>query len=173
MSDPIEVPPGFQKAIAKQDSLRPTPGDLADAIPGEFAVETIVPARGVNWPARKRIDYKGIRLRNADGTPNKTAKNLIDLHEPAARAGVDIVDKLHAGDYAERAATAAEREEQGKQQYLAVTAAERYAKQKKLKHAGRRIGDALENLWSDHNGTMVRLAFEFKGDSVTVWHYPA
>ena len=99
MPEAIEIPLGFQKAIAKEDSLRPTPSDLAAAIPDEFAVETIVPARGVNWPARKRIDYKGIRLRNADGTPNKIAKNLVELHRPAARYGADIIPKLQAGDY--------------------------------------------------------------------------
>lgn len=159
MRTPIEVPVGFQEAIAKQDELRPTPSDLADAIPAEFAVETIVPARGVNWPARKRIDYKGIRLRNADGTLNKTGKNLLDLHAPAGRFGADIIPKLQAGDYS-RVEVTVER----LLPYDERTAA-RWASLSGLR-AIRRFGEWLNgryrrpawNLWWDGDA-LVRMAF--------------
>jgi hypothetical protein len=94
------APDEFVEAIAEQDAARPTPSDLKDAIPDEFAVETIVPARGKNWPAEKRVDYRRIRIHNADGTLNKTGKNLVELHRPQARIGGEINERLREGDFA-------------------------------------------------------------------------
>lgn len=97
----IVVPEAFTEAIAKMDAARPSPSDMADAIPDEFATEVVVPARGKNCPATKRIDYKGVKLRNADGTLNKVAKDSLDLYGPARRLGAEIMDKLNAGDLAD------------------------------------------------------------------------
>lgn len=96
-----KVPDAFSDAIAKMYAARPSASDMADAIPDEFATEVDVPARGENWKASKRIDYKKVRIRNADGTLNKTGKDLLDLHGPARRMGAEIMDRLNAGDMAD------------------------------------------------------------------------
>lgn len=98
----VKVPDAFSDAIAKMDAARPSPSDMADAVPDEFAVEVDVPARGENWKATKRIDYKGVGIRNADGTLNKVGKDMLDLYGPSRRLGADIMDRLNAGDLADR-----------------------------------------------------------------------
>lgn len=94
--DPIEVPVAFQEAMAKVDAAKPSQADICDALPEECAVE-VTGVRG-----EKRIDYKKVPIRNADGSLNRYGKNLIELHEPAAKAGSDIVDRMQAGDLEDR-----------------------------------------------------------------------
>ena len=93
-----KVPQAFTDAIAKMDAARPSTSDMAAAIPDEFATEVTVPARGKDWKASKRVDYKRVKIRNADGTLNKVGKDMLDLHGPARRLGAEVMDKLNAGD---------------------------------------------------------------------------
>jgi hypothetical protein len=153
---PIEVPAGFQEAMAKVDAAKPSQADICDALPEECAVE-VTTLRG-----EKRIDYKKIPVRNADGTANKYAKNLADLHAPAARIGAEVVDKLVAGDYDDHDEQAFERE---RKLPLSPDIAERAAVRQGLRPV-KSEGEWLNGrwrrpetgLWVNADGRLVRLA---------------
>lgn len=83
--------------VTAADRLKPSQGDIDDALKGLPQVE-VRTAKG-----ETRIDYPEVPLTNADGTPNRYAKNLMDLHAPAARKGDEVsrevsakIDKLKA-----------------------------------------------------------------------------
>jgi hypothetical protein len=152
------APEGFVEAIAEQDAARPSPSDLKDAIPDEFAVETIIPARGVNWPAETRVDYRRVRIKNADGTLNKTGKNLVDLHRPQARIGGEINERLREGDFAPKPKPRVEE----RRFPLSAAAIVGFATRAGLVPGkGHCIGQhdvfGIPNLWRDKRGQLVRV----------------
>jgi hypothetical protein len=155
-----EVGPDWFEAQAKLKTLEPTQSDIIDALPEECAVEAV----GVH--GEKRIDFKGVPIKNADGSLNKYAHNLIDMHRPAAVAGSEMTQKLQGGDYAERAQQTAETE---RVQPLDAETANRIARARDLVRApaygsrtfrGRSVADAagVPNLWITADGRLVRLA---------------
>src|SRR5689334_17117745 len=66
---------------------------LRDAISDQFAVEV----EGVR--GEKRIDYKKIPIRNADGSLNRNGRALLEINAPALRMGQEVADKMKAHDY--------------------------------------------------------------------------
>ena len=149
----------FVEAVARQRALAPTPSDMKDAIPEEFATE-VVGIRG-----KKRTDYKGIRIKDKSGALNKTAKNMIDMHRPAAEAGKDFSERYRAGDLDAKAQQAheVERKHAASPDVLA-----RCAKACELepvpvtrgRFRGREVCDETGafNLWLDEHGKTVRIA---------------
>jgi len=161
-SGPKMPTPAFLDAVARVKALAPSQEDICDALPAENAVE-VVGVRG-----EKRIDYKGIRIKDASGGLNRSAKNLIDLHRPAAEAGRDITAKQAAGDYEYKPQHTAEVE---RKQPLAADVAVRIARTHGLtdvralrpgraRYHGRSIRDenGVPNLWMDAERRLVRIA---------------
>lgn len=72
----------------KVDALTPTQGDVDDALKGLEPTPVVTPEGGV------RLDYNSIPLKNADGSLTRYAKNLIDLHAPATRAGGEFAGEM-------------------------------------------------------------------------------
>ncbi len=169
-----EVGPDWFEAQAKLKALEPSQGDIIDALPEECAVEVV----GVHGD--KRIDYKGVPIKNADGTKNRYAKNLIDMHRPAAVAGAEISQKLHGGDYAARSQNTSEVE---RKQPLDAETANRVARARDLIRVhsrnrtfrGRSICDAVgvPNLWLTSSGGLVRIALVGTRESSRVEIYSA
>lgn len=161
--EPVSMPgPAFAEAIAKVDALKPSQADINAALPAENAVE-VVGVRGV-----KRIDYKGIRIKNKSGDLNRAGKNLIDMHKPSALAGADISAKMAAGDYAYKPQHTAEVE---RKQVLSPDVAARIARSEGLtdvralrrgrsRYHGRSVTDeaGVPNLWLDEERRLVRIA---------------
>ena len=172
-----EVTMDYVLARKKVRAARPTPSDMADALPEECAVEVVDERTGT-----KRIDYKGIKIKNADGTLNKYGKNLIEMHEKHHAVGVEIEQKHRAGDFASRAQHTSEVERKWP---LNPDIAERVAKARGLmrvhvprgKHTfrGRSIcgSEPVPNLWFDKDGRLVRLAMVGTRESQRVEVYSA
>ena len=163
------MPTAFTEAIAKVEAAKPSQSDVCDALPDECAVE----AEGVR--GEKRIDYKKVPIRNADGTLNKAGKNLLDLNRPAAEAGKDIVEKLRAGDLDDKPQMAAEVE---RKRPLDPRVAAKVAEMRGLRPAracGIRAEDETgrPNLWRDSNGHLVRIALVGTRESSRIETYPA
>lgn len=76
--------------VVKVQKSGPSASDLASAMPSECAVQH------TDEMGNERIDYEGVPLKNADGTPNKYAKRLAELHMPRARKGAELSQKLAA-----------------------------------------------------------------------------
>lgn len=172
---PVEVPLGFQEAMTKVDAAKPSQADISAALPDQFAVE-VTGVRG-----EKRIDYKGVPIRNADGTLNKAGKNLLDLHAPAARVGADVTEKLKAGDYDDQPQHTEERE---RKQPLSADVALRVARAQKLTdvralrpHRSRYHGisitdeNGVPNLWMNEDRRLVRIALVGTRESSRVMVY--
>lgn len=167
------VPAEFAEAIAKVDAARPSQADICDALPEQCAVEV------EDVYGAKRIDYKGVPIKNADGTLNRYGKNLIDMHAPAAHAGAEIVDKLRAGDYDDEPEPTAERE---RVRPLDPDVASRVAERRGLvavrgeRVRGRSVRDAsgVRNLWLEPStGRLFRMAFVGTERSARVETYHA
>lgn len=161
MGERHQVGPDWFEAQAKLKALEPSQADICDALPEECAVEVV----GVH--GEKRIDYKNIPIKNADGTKNKYAKNLIDMHRPAAVAGAQMSEKLAGGDYAAKPQTSNEKE---RRQYADTEMLERVARGRDLmrvhaprgsrRYRGRAVDDifGVPNLWLTEDGRLVRIA---------------
>jgi len=155
--DPARVPgEEWVEAVKKVTSLRPSQADISSAMPEQFAVEAEGP-RG-----EKRIDYIGVPVKNADGTPNKYAKRLIDMHEPAAKAGADLTAKLAAGDYDQKPDTETPRNRESDPSLLPRSAERRGLRpvpRQRGYYFGRPVLDVWGhfNLWLDEHGRLRRL----------------
>ena len=168
------VPRGFQQAIAKQEAAKPSQADISSALPEECAVQ-VTGVRG-----KKRVDYKKVKIRNADGSLNKYGKNLLDLHRPAALAGADIVPKLNAGDLDDKPQHTADVE---RKHPLDPRIAENVARSRGLtpvrgERAPLRLGavhvrdeTGTPNLWLDKDGRLHRMAFVGTEESQRVETY--
>lgn len=73
-------------------AARPSASDIASAMPRENAVVSTDPTTG-----RERVDYEGVKIRNADGTLNKVGRRMLDLHAPQARLAAELSQKVSAG----------------------------------------------------------------------------
>lgn len=69
----------------------PSQGDVDDALKGLPPTPVVTP-EGV-----ESVEYRDIPLKHADGSLTRYAKNLIDLHAPAARAGASFAGEVVAG----------------------------------------------------------------------------
>lgn len=87
--------------VARVTAARPTQSDISSAMPAENAVHT-QDAHGAS-----RVDYRGVKIKNADGTLNKYGRRLIEMHEKQARLGAELslkvsgatpVETLRTGD---------------------------------------------------------------------------
>lgn len=172
-----EITMDYILARKKVRAARPSQSDICDALPEENAVEVTDERTG-----KKRIDYKGVKIKNADGTLNKYGKNLIDMHAEHHRVGVEVEEKKRHGDYAEKAQHTADIERKWP---LDPVIAERVAKARKLMrvHAppGKRTFrflnicdvNGIPNLWFDENGRLVRMAMVGTRESQRVEVYSA
>lgn len=86
---PIIVSGDALDAIVAAERAKPSRGDIKDAFRGLEPTEVVDPVSG-----ETREDFANIPLKNADGSLTKHAKNLMDLHAPAARAGAVAGEKL-------------------------------------------------------------------------------
>ncbi len=169
-----EIPEAFVEANKKVTDAQPSQADISDALPEECAVE-VTGIRG-----KKRIDYNGVPLRNADGTMNKYAKNLIDLHEPVGRIGVEVTQKLQAGDYRDHPQHTVDFE---RKQHMSRGEMIRIAKSMKLepiftsgsRFMGRTVCDetGMPNLWFNQYNRLVRIALVGTAASSRAVEYPA
>lgn len=75
-------------AYAKVVAAQAPQGDVNDALRGLEGVEV------ENVDGTKRIDYPAIPLKTADGKLTRYAKNLIDMHAPAARVGAEVAQEI-------------------------------------------------------------------------------
>ena len=160
MSERVEVGSEWFEAQAKLKALEPSQSTISESLPDECAFEVVGPH------GEKRIDYKGVPIKNADGTPNKYAKRLVDMHRPAAEAGAEMSQKMAAGDYADHVPVDAterkhpidpdlmERLARGRGLMLA------HAEGGARLYRGRSICDecGVPNLWLDKSGRLVRMA---------------
>lgn len=80
----------FVEGVAKVREARPSPADLASALPESCAVPT------TDAYGRETVEWKGVPLTNPDGTKTKFGKRLIDLYAPAARVGREASAKVSA-----------------------------------------------------------------------------
>jgi hypothetical protein len=165
----LEVPEAFADEVLKVKSLRPSQSYIADVLPDEFAVEVDTTVRDENGevvrPGEKRIDYEGVPIKNADGSLNKYGKAIIEMHEPAGHAGVDIDAKLKSGDFDDKQQTVEERE---RKHPVTREMVARIAENQKLRPVptrgprfrGRSVTDeaGLQNLWLNEAGRLVRIA---------------
>lgn len=166
------VPTAFAEAVAKVDAAQPSQKEISEVLPEECAVEV------TNVLGEKRIDYKRIPIKNADGTPNKYGKVLVEMHEKAAQVGADVVDKLQAGDYDDKPEQAFERE---RKQPLDPEVALRVADHRELRPVrghrfrGRCVFDetGTPNLWRDREGRLWRMALVGTERKSRVEVYPA
>lgn len=64
--------------------------DFSGVLPDQYAVE-VTNARG-----ETRVDYKGVPIKNADGTLNKYGKALIEAHETPNKRESELASEIHA-----------------------------------------------------------------------------
>lgn len=90
---------GLFREYAQMQRERVT--DFRGVLPDEYAVE-VTNARG-----EARVDYKGVPIKNADGTLNKYGKALIEAHETPNRRESELASEINAvrSDAAREAST--------------------------------------------------------------------
>lgn len=141
--------------VAKVRDAAPKQSDIDGAMPRECAVPA-VDARG-----QERIDYVGVPLKNADGSPTKYAKSLVELHRPQAEAGAALSQRLAGSAPAPEIVV----DRSGRKLPLPPRLAEAVAKARGFKpvpfYGKRRLRavfrDDGETLYRRTDGTMVRL----------------
>lgn len=85
---PVIITGDTMDAIASQHRAKPSQGDINDALRG------LEPTLVEDGMGGVREDYARIPLKNADGSLSKYAKNLMDLHAPAAAKGEAVAEKM-------------------------------------------------------------------------------
>lgn len=91
---PIVIDGDAMDTLVKAHRSKPSQGDIKDALKGLEPTPVEDPLTG-----ELREDFANVPLKNADGTLTKYAKNLMDLHAPAARASdaaSQTLGELHA-----------------------------------------------------------------------------
>lgn len=133
---------GYEKVRLAEEEAETS---MADALRGEVQR----PVRDLDGV--ERIEYPSIRLKNADGTLTRAAKNLIEVHGKRGRIEAEANAHLH---------TAFEKvdmvDAQGRVLPVPVRMADRIAKQRGLKPLRRRAR-AKERLYARTDGTKVEL----------------
>lgn len=86
---PIVIDGEAMDTLVRVQRAKPSQGDIKDALRGLEPTPVEDPLTG-----ETREDFANVPLKNADGTLTKYAKNLMDLHAPAARASDDASHKL-------------------------------------------------------------------------------
>jgi hypothetical protein len=159
---PQAMPMGFHDAHVKMEAAQPSQADIDSAMRGLEPTEVEVTRTrrdGSKMKMGTRRDYKKIKIRNADGSLNKYGKRLIELHEPAARLGKDIVPALNAGDLDDEPELPATE----RSWPLDPRVADRVARNRGLEQVTRRsrfLSDPQPpNLWRDGEGRLWRMAF--------------
>lgn len=97
---PIVIDGDAMESLVAVQRSKPSQGDIKDALRGLEPTPVEDPLTG-----EVREDFANVPLRNADGTLTRYAKNLMDLHAPAARASDVASHKL--GEAHEKAGGAA------------------------------------------------------------------
>lgn len=152
--EPIVIKGEAIAAVAKVCAAKPSQSDIDSAMPPECAVKR-VDERG-----REHTDYIGVPLRNADGTPNKYAKRLGELHKKQATLGAALSAEL--GAQQPQPEVVVDRE--GRKLELPARMAEAVAKARGLlpvRHTSKYI---KTRTWYRTDGTVVR--FERRGGKI-------
>lgn len=76
--------------VAKVVAARPSQSDIISAMPAENAVVSH-DARG-----NERVDFKGVKIKNADGTLNKYGKRMVEMHRKQSKLAGELSLKVSA-----------------------------------------------------------------------------
>lgn len=74
--------------VAKVVAARPSQSDISSAMPAENAVAVTGP------DGNERVDYVGVKIRNADGTLNKYGRRMVEMHRKQAELGHELSQKV-------------------------------------------------------------------------------
>lgn len=86
----ISITPEAVADVARVVAARPSQSDIVSAMPAENAVVSR-DARG-----NERVDFKGVRIKNADGTLNKYGRRMLDMHKKQAQLSAELSAKVSA-----------------------------------------------------------------------------
>lgn len=86
----ISITPEAVADVARVVAARPSQSDIVSAMPAENAVHTR------DAYGRERVDFKGVKIKNADGTLNKYGRRMLDLHKKQSQLGAELSAKVSA-----------------------------------------------------------------------------